>query len=105
LTDDLAVQKWSSAGGTSRIARSEIFAELCKNFVDGSGNPTMLLVPRHCGIGVPDVFFPSRLTRESIRSGNLNRAGVVRESGSGQEQLIFDSAILDFVYHDGFFQS
>ncbi len=44
------------------------FAELCENLFDGLIEPSILHVPRHCGIGVPDVFFPSRITREPLRS-------------------------------------
>ena len=58
----------------------------------------MLLVPRHCGIGVPDVFFIFRLTREPIRSVTI-RAGFVCASEEAKT-LIFDSLILDS-HHDG----
>ncbi len=56
------------------VTRDEDFAELCKNLFDGFAERHILHVPRHCGFGVPEVFFPSRLTREPIRS--VNRIGL-----------------------------
>ncbi len=60
--------------GESLVTCDEDFAELCKNLFDGFAERHILHVPRHCGFGVPEVFFPSRLTREPIRS--VNRIGL-----------------------------
>jgi hypothetical protein len=54
----------------------------------------MLLVPRHCGFGVPEVFFSSGSPFEPIV--RLNRRLVLWAPGDART-LIFDSAILDFV--------
>jgi len=35
------------------------FAEMCKILFDEARDPTILHVPRHCGAGVPGVFFSS----------------------------------------------
>jgi hypothetical protein len=50
--------------------------------------------------GSPGVFFLAQ--REPRFVGFSKRAGSVVERKG--ERLIFDSAILDFVHHDGFFQ-
>ncbi len=56
------------------LRATKILQNCAKNLFDGFAERHILHVPRHCGFGVPEVFFPSRLTREPIRS--VNRIGL-----------------------------
>ena len=76
--------------------REENFAEMCKILFDDVPGRNIFHVPHHCGFGITEVFFPSRLTREPIRSDFRFRAGVVREARGSEEQLIFESLVPRF---------
>ena len=41
---------------------------MCKILFDDVRGRNIFHVPHHCGFGISEVFFPSRLTREPLRS-------------------------------------